>query len=109
MRAISIKQPWVEQILKGIKAREYRSKPTKITGRVYLYASLKELDDDADWKKVGKKRGELPTGRIVGTVEIKKCVRSGDGFAYVLEKPKRIRKFPKHKNQPQPCFWIPRF
>jgi hypothetical protein len=39
--AISIRQPYVEQILRGIKTREYRSVITNIRERVYLYASEK--------------------------------------------------------------------
>lgn len=39
-RAISIRQPYVEDILRGKKKYEYRSRPTQIRGRVYLYASL---------------------------------------------------------------------
>ncbi|MBI4768802.1 MAG: ASCH domain-containing protein [Deltaproteobacteria bacterium] len=38
-RAISIRQPWVELILLGKKKAEYRSRPTKIRERVYIYAS----------------------------------------------------------------------
>lgn len=40
-RAISIQQPFVEQILTGKKKYEYRSFPTKIRGRVFLYVSLR--------------------------------------------------------------------
>ena len=35
-RAISIRQPWVEQILIGKKRAEYRDRPTNIRERVYL-------------------------------------------------------------------------
>ncbi len=109
MYAISIKQPFVEQILRGQRKREYRSQPTKITGRVYLCASLKPRPEPTEWRKVGLAIGELPTGVVVGSVEIVKCVkdRSG-GYAYVLANPKRTRKR-KAKNQPQPRFWIPQF
>lgn len=40
-RAISIRQPYVEMILRGVKKVEYRSQVTHIRERVYLYASLK--------------------------------------------------------------------
>ena len=42
--AISIRQPCVEQIFRSIKKEEYRSRPTKIRGRVYVYASLRRGD-----------------------------------------------------------------
>jgi len=42
MRALSIRQPYAEMILRGEKTIEYRSRPTKIIGeRFYIYASRK--------------------------------------------------------------------
>jgi predicted transcriptional regulator len=40
MRALSIRQPYAELILRGIKPIEFRSRPTKRIGeRFYIYAS----------------------------------------------------------------------
>jgi predicted transcriptional regulator len=40
MLALSIRQPYAELILRGIKTVEYRSRPTRIIGeRFYIYAS----------------------------------------------------------------------
>ena len=40
MRALSIRQPYAELILRGIKPIEFRSRPTKIIGeRFYIYVS----------------------------------------------------------------------
>jgi hypothetical protein len=40
MRALSIRQPYAELILRGIKPNEFRSRPTKRIGeRFYIYAS----------------------------------------------------------------------
>jgi hypothetical protein len=40
MRALSIRQPYAELILRGIKTIEYRTRPTRIVGeRVWIYAS----------------------------------------------------------------------
>lgn len=110
-RAISIRQPYVELILRGIKQREYRSRPTNIRGRVLLYAALRPADNPGKWRKVGREPGELPTGLIVGSVEITDCRwddRAG-GYAYVLERPRRLRSKLTATNQPQPCFWRPQF
>jgi hypothetical protein len=49
--AISIRQPYVEQILLGVKKYEYRSALTHIRGRVYLYAAKKPVDSAAEWRK----------------------------------------------------------
>src|SRR5215216_5886466 len=40
MRALSVRQPWAELILRGVKTVEYRSRPTRIVGeRFWIYAS----------------------------------------------------------------------
>lgn len=40
MRALSIRQPWAELIMRGVKTVEYRSRPTRIVGeRFYIYAA----------------------------------------------------------------------
>ena len=106
-RAISIQQPYVEEILRGIKRFEYRSRPTKIRGRVYLYAS-KRAGDAERWEKLGFQPGDLPTGLIVGSVEIIGCKEYGPGdYGYQLKKPKRYKKHIKPKNHPQPCWFFP--
>jgi ASCH domain len=44
MRALSIRQPFAELILRGIKTVEYRSRPTRIIGeRFYIYASKRSV------------------------------------------------------------------
>ncbi len=63
-RAISIRQPWVEQILRGLKRKEYRDVPTNIRERVYLYASLKQDGQPRDWRRVNKVLGNCPSGRL---------------------------------------------
>ncbi len=110
-RAISIRQPWVELILQGVKKAEYRSRRTKIRERVYVYASLTPADWSPDWKKLNRRPGELPTGAVLGTVEIFDC-RWHEGrqsYAYRLRAPKRLQKPLIAKNQPQPGFWRPLF
>ena len=44
MRALSIRQPYAELILRGIKTVEYRSRGTRIIGeRFYIYAAKRKL------------------------------------------------------------------
>jgi hypothetical protein len=107
-RAISIKQPFVEEILRGIKKYEYRSRATKIRGRVFLYASLKPRED-GNWKRLKMKPEDAPTGMIVGSVEIVDCVyfEKDDCYGYKLKNPKRYKKHLKPKSHPQPCFFFP--
>lgn len=108
-RAISIKQPFVEQILRGTKRYEYRTIPTKIRERVYLYASLSPRTDKEAWRGMTKLKGQLPLGLIVGSVEIVDCRPDPDGYAYKLAAPKRLRVPLRPINQPCPVFWRPIF
>lgn len=110
-RAISIRQPLVEQILLGEKKFEYRSQATKIRERVYLYASAKPFEDPDLWRKMRVRPGDLPTGVIVGSVEIIDCNWDDENgwYAYSLARPQRLRDHLTPVNQPQPVFWRPRF
>jgi hypothetical protein len=106
--AISIRQPFVEQILIGVKKYEYRSNLTHIRGRVYLYAAKKPVDAAAEWRKARSEPGTLPTGVIVGSVVVSDCKPwKDDGFRYKLEAPKRLRKHVVPNSQPQPKFFRP--
>ena len=87
MKAISIRQPYAEQILAGEKTREYRSRPCHVRGRVLIHASktvgaeeLAEVVADA-----------LPRGMLVGSVEVVGCEPDPEGgFAWLLANPVRF-------------------
>ncbi len=51
-RALSIRQPYAELILREIKIIEYRSRPTNIRERVYIYASQTPADDPEGFEKL---------------------------------------------------------
>jgi hypothetical protein len=107
MRALSIRQPYAELILRGIKTVELRSRSTRIVGeRFYIYASKKWAVGSRQW--AGKawsddlrvaappppawmielaeqvrmiERGALallPTGVIVGSAVIERVVQRSD-------------------------------
>lgn len=107
-RAISIRQPYIEEILIGSKKYEYRSRPTKIRGRVYLYASLTP-GIESHWRKLKITIGDLPTGVIVGSVEIVDCIwfEKLQSYGYKLKSPKRYSSPVKPTYRPQPCFFFP--
>ncbi len=111
IRALTIQQPWVEQILLGTKKNEFRSQKTNVRERVWLYASDTPADWPEAWKEVGKKPGSLPAGCIVGSVEIVECKwdPKEQFFAYALRNPVRLDKPLVPKNQPGPMFWKPEF
>jgi hypothetical protein len=111
VRALSVRQPWVELILCGKKRAEYRRRPTNIRERVYLYASLQPADWPSAWRAVDAEPGELPTGRVIGSVEIVNCEWDAeqDCYAYLLRAPSRLSRALVPVNQPQPGFWRPQF
>jgi hypothetical protein len=107
MRALSVKQPYAEQILRGTKKKEYRSKPTNIRERVYIYASLRP-GDTSEWKKLGKEPGDLPVGVLVGSVEVTDCKKSrSGGYEWHLSKPRRLSRFIAPEKHPQPVWFNP--
>ena len=97
--AFSVHQPYADQILRGAKKYEYRSIPTRIRGRVYIYASL---------KLIAQRSCNLPRGKILGTVELIACEWSprDQCYRWKLSRPKRIR--PRTpQNHPQPVWFYP--
>ena len=105
--ALSVRQPYAELILRGIKKIEDRSMATRKQGRVYVYASRTPAADASSWRKVKAAPGELPTGVLVGTVEIVGCDGEPGDYRWKLTRPKRFRPPQQPKRRPQPVFFIP--
>jgi predicted transcriptional regulator len=105
-RALSIRQPLSELILRGEKTLEFRSRLTRIRERVYLYAG-KKLALVHDFPDEEAQR--LPRGVIVGSVEIIDCHEDEEGFAWELASPVRYFKPLLPHGVPQPGFWYPTF
>jgi hypothetical protein len=101
-----MRQPNAEQVLRGKKKIEYRNMPTSKRERVYIYASMTPADQDA-WDEIGLEPGELPTGVIVGTVEVVGCRKVGGKYQWDLAKPIRLKRPLKPQNQPQPAWFNP--
>ena len=106
MRALSIRQPFVEQILTGDKGIEYRSRRTHIRGRVYLYACKAPGDADS-YAEAGYEVDELPRGVLVGTVEVVDCTGEDGDFEWHLANPQRLRTPLAVEGMPQPGFFWP--
>jgi hypothetical protein len=132
MLALSIRQPYAELILRGIKTVEYRTRPTRIIGeRFYIYASkakaatpiwsedlrvatppkwMLELAEQVGMIEPG---ALLPTGVIVGSAVIEKVIppRIADGdsglFRWELADVRRIKTPRKPKGHPQPVWFEP--
>ncbi len=91
-RAISIWQPWAYAILHLGKDVENRPMRTHYRGRILIQASL-TVEDDED-RKLKLDPDELPTGAIVGSVEIVDCIRGSKSkwanrgqWHWILENP----------------------
>ena len=104
--AISIRQPYAELILRGVKTTEFRPTRTKRRGSVLIYAALQPGPAER-WAEHDLEVGSLPTGVVVGQVDIRTCVELGNrSFGYRLANPKRLphRKPERH---PQPSWFRP--
>ncbi len=109
MRAISIRQPWAEEILRGDKEYEYRKTNCNILNeRVYIYASPRvEKKERDEFKRLGIKPGELPTGVLVGTIEFESRTKRPGGYKWKIKDPKRYKNKRKPKGKPQPVWFYP--
>ena len=106
-RALSIKQPYAERILRGDKKTESRKKVTKIRGRVYIYASTTD-GEQKDFDKMKAKPGDFPKGVLVGTVEIIGCeMYADDDYEWLLANPERFEKPIKIDKPGLPSWFIP--
>lgn len=104
--ALSVRQPYAEQIMRGTKIIEYRSAPTDIRGRIYLYASSTPGHFSL-FQKMNAEPGDFPMRVIVGTVEIVGCKGAAKGYEWYLARPARLEKPVKADNAPQPIWFIP--
>jgi len=107
MRALSIRQPYAELILRGEKTIEYRSRPTKIIGeRFYIYAS-RTPGPPEEFASIDCASGDLPTGLLLGTAKISHCTRNNGHYEWHLSDVKRMKNPRKVNGHPQPVWFNP--
>jgi hypothetical protein len=106
MRALSIRQPYAEQILRGTKVFEYRSRPTMIRELIYIYASRKPSPAE-QFERMRIEPGDLPTGVLVGTVEITGCRGEPGDYKWHLARPVRLKRPLRPSGHPQPSWFNP--
>jgi hypothetical protein len=130
MLALSIRQPFAELILRGIKTVEYRTQPTRIIGeRFHIYTPLKQASIDGrvwsqdlgmpddrlpDWMielaeqmRMIPPEAVLPPGVIVGSAVIEKVSQVGEFFAWELTEVRRAPRLRKPVGHPQPVWFRP--
>jgi len=106
MRALSVRQPYVELILRGVKTVEYRSTPTTVRGRVLLYAS--RIPGPAEAFSSAKLKPEgLVRGAVVGSVNVVACRVGRDGYEWDLTEPRRLPVPMIPDAKPQPIWFYP--
>ena len=112
MRALSIRQPHAEAIMRGIKKIEYRSRPTNVRGRIYIYASVgrysrKEEAGMMDIYGIEDACDDLPRGVLIGTVELWDCTGAGGNYHWHVRNPERAKELLKPTKHPQPIWFNP--
>lgn len=78
IKVLAVKQPWASLIVEGLKTIEVRSRYTNIRGRVAIYASTSKQETVEGEYGTDYNYRILPTGQIIGTVEIFDCVDGED-------------------------------
>ncbi len=106
LSALSVRQPYAELIMRGQKKIEYRSLVTRKRGRVYIYASLTP-GPDYEFQRLNLKPGDLPTGVLIGTVEVTDCKKRWGEYEWYLANPERLETLVKPERKPQPVWFIP--
>jgi hypothetical protein len=97
--AISVKQPFADHIVYGLKKREFRSFATRVRGVVWVYATKAPMPE---------RHKIQPLGLIVGEVEIADVKLTEDGFAWIFKNPRAFEPPKIFEGRPAPCFWRPR-
>ena len=93
VKALTVRQPWAELIIRGQKDIENRSRQTNHRGQLAIHAGL-GFDDGEP-----KVRGELDRGAIVGVVDVVDCVQGSTSpcavsgqWHWLLANPRRLSK-----------------
>lgn len=91
IRALSIRQPFVEQILRGEKNIEYRSWQVKEPGPLLLHASDTRAGADA-FDDADIAPDTLPYAALVGVVDVVDCLwdEENEEFEWLLACPRRF-------------------
>jgi len=109
MRALSIRQPSAEAVIRGLKTVEYRAGPTNIRGRILIYASRARYPDEEeaelceDFGIRDVSPDDLPRGVIVGSVELYDC----QGDEWMLRNPRRATTCVAPIHRPNPVWFYP--
>ena len=111
--ALSVRQPHAEAIIRGIKPIEFRTRATKVRGRVYIYASYTRysaVEEDEMMQDYGLEDvacEKLRRGVVIGTVDLHDCSGEPGDHHWHLQNPQRLKKPRTPDNHPQPMWFTP--
>jgi hypothetical protein len=97
VKCLSIRHPWAEAVLAGLKEEEYRSRPTNHRGPVLIHAgrTIPPAEDVADaretWPDIDL--SALVFGAVLGVVDLVDCQPDPDEegtYVWVLANPRRL-------------------
>lgn len=85
MKVLTIRQPWATLIMAGLKEYEFRSWKTNYRGEVLIHAG-KTIDREAEKRLKKYLQDKLPTGKILGKVNLMDCIKVTPQFLSELRK-----------------------
>ena len=97
MKALSVRQPWAYAIFHLGKDVENRTWPTPYRSRIAVHVAKRV--NVAECRRLGLDPRTLPTGCVIGTVELSDCLRGARSkwavrgmWHWILRKPRLFRK-----------------
>lgn len=85
MKVLTIKQPWATLIMQQDKRFEFRSWKTSYRGELLIHAG-KGIDKEAVIRLAKYLPKELPTGKILGEVQLVDCIKCDKEFIQMCQK-----------------------
>jgi hypothetical protein len=110
MKALTVKQPWAELIVLGMKDVENRTRRTHYRGPLAIHVSLTPSKLDGHFREIaslldgalrhhaaGAREENWDAGLVIGTVDLLDCVRDSDSkrmfpdhWHWVFANPQRL-------------------
>ncbi|MGM0771886.1 MAG: ASCH domain-containing protein [Halobacteriota archaeon] len=96
IHVLAIRQPWASLIIRGMKDIELRSKSTGVRGTIAIYASRSPIrKKDLKWVSGNydippEHLYDLPTGKIIGTVNLVECKEYESDFHFRLDRDRHL-------------------
>ena len=88
-KALAFQEPWATLIATGVKTHEYRSRDIKTPVKDLVVCASKT---PRDYEPIPG----LCYGKAIALVDVTKCLRTLDGYIWLLENPRLIRPFDVH-------------